>query len=303
MDQGQNANGGMAGGGFSQFGGGMSSAPQNFVPTISSGPGDINIGGEKKSRKWLVIVVIVLLLAAVVGGVFALWKSGAFGGGSGSSGSGGGGQVSNTQTAFNKYANYLLEGQESTNEITYFNVTDTYYIDENYNNTEYLDRLLSLRNDFVASASANDGLAFSSIDDEVELLKTYSAGSAIDLNTLSERYASGGADAAKTYIKDAYLVSEDESSFITMLHEYDVARNTARVEQWDYFNAMGCIVNGTSDQTCIENTSNGEVYKELVARLDDAETSYESIPRSIIRSLKNSCGNIIEIFKDDGNEE
>lgn len=70
---------------------------------ISSGTGDIVLAPEKKSRKGLIIglIVGVLIVVGLVAGIFL------------TRGGGIGGVNMSTEEAFNRYANYLLYGEES----------------------------------------------------------------------------------------------------------------------------------------------------------------------------------------------
>ena len=76
--------------------------PQN---SISSGTGDIVLAPEKKSRRKLIIILIVMVL--IVGGitalVFVFSRKNL--------------EMNNYKLAFNEYANYLLYGKDSDEEI------------------------------------------------------------------------------------------------------------------------------------------------------------------------------------------
>lgn len=84
---------------------------------ISSGTGDIVLAPEKKSRKGVIIALIVAVL--IIGGLFAavflMQRNGS-------------GSVSiskNAELAFNKYANYLLYGEDSDAELNEERSEDT----------------------------------------------------------------------------------------------------------------------------------------------------------------------------------
>lgn len=88
-------------------GGGVQAGGVSGVTT--GGPIVLNNGGGK-SNKWVWVIVIVLAIVAVGGGVFAVWKSGVFGGGGNSI------DQKAVKDAFGKYRNLLINGTEDVGE-------------------------------------------------------------------------------------------------------------------------------------------------------------------------------------------
>lgn len=96
------------------FGAGAGGQPQQPVfgaggvqVPISSGTGDIMLAPEKKSHKGVIIALILAVL--IIGGLFVAVFLMRGGGNSGVSG--------DAKIAFNKYANYLLYGEDSDKEL------------------------------------------------------------------------------------------------------------------------------------------------------------------------------------------
>ncbi|MBR0465650.1 hypothetical protein IJJ02_02600 [Candidatus Saccharibacteria bacterium] len=150
------------------FGAGDMQAP------VSSGTGDIVLAPEKKSRKGVVIALIVGLL--IIGGIFAaifLMR-------------GGGGSVNvneDTKLAFNKYANYLLYGEDSDQALS-----EEYEGDEEKGiyamlgaesdqAKPYADTLNALWDDFTDRTNnfsfGNDGLVRDDYGERVKFISVY----------------------------------------------------------------------------------------------------------------------------------
>ena len=174
-------------------------------PMMPVGTGDIvlNADGEGKSRKGLVITLIVLVVLAIGAGVgYALWQSGVFGGGG-----------SEIKKSFNEYANYLLYGTDSGDDIGEYK--GIYYIN-------YFD---------------NENINYTDDVEEAELVKNYYVGLVEKLDTFSDKVEKGGldevdkvfmvkyAEAAKAYFEamQTYILDEEEIINYYIKSGYDAA--------------------------------------------------------------------------------
>ena len=272
--------------GFGNFGapaGGFSGGnPQVNGGSIMTG----GLAQKSGHKKWWVFLVVILVLAMIGGGVFALWKSGVFGGGTIA------GNEKTIDEAFNEFANYLLYGEESTNEVEDFDVLDTYYIDENDGDIEYLDQLLVLFENFRRIANSGDEFKISAIDEEIEFLKEYRSDYVINIDDLFNFYVKDGTEGAKNYIDNIGTLIGDTNYYLNTYFALDSARADALIKEWDYLKNNGCIISGNLDEAYLKGVAGNEDFNKLAVEYGNLDDKYSSFPNTVVVSLKNYCSNI-----------
>lgn len=151
--------------GFSQLGqsGGQfgQNMPQrmNFSQgTVSSGEGDIVLdnSGSGKTRKGLVVVLIVLILLIAGVCVGFMVQQGTRVSHEGEDSDMYDDGVEILDLKFNKFINYMVDGEESESSVDGISSTTDYYIDENYEDFEYLNQLSVFYDDFWNNISETE---------------------------------------------------------------------------------------------------------------------------------------------------
>lgn len=182
MQEGQNGGGGVTGGIFSGAptqpmpAQPVASVPQQ--PIMSSGEGDVILGGgvpEKKSRGGVIALIVLIILVALAGGGYALWQSGVFGGESNESVA----PVQQTEpiqpsadltVELRKSINYMYSGEQSDAILT--NIPDdaefkfeTEFASDNLaGRTEYFETAMKLHNNAMDALLGNDSDAESALN-------------------------------------------------------------------------------------------------------------------------------------------
>lgn len=95
-------------GNFGQFGvgnaGSAGGSVMSGMPVYGTGMMEIpQAAGGRKIRKWVVVTVIAMVFVLVAVGVFVVWKNN---------------EAGEAEKVFNRYANYLLYGEEKSNDIS-----------------------------------------------------------------------------------------------------------------------------------------------------------------------------------------
>lgn len=273
---------------------------------VSSGTGDIILQPDKpaKSKKGIFIGIGVLLVLLVVALVVFLVTGG--GKGSGGSGSGSNDNVS-VETAFNRYANYLVSGEVKDSEVSLSDETEFSFA-ESYTDDVVLKRATGLYDSFYNKASADENLAINpSLPLErgaqyYQLLSEKKTIELIDTDTLYYKYVDSGSGAALNYAKDFYGIGEQKTDAVSLYRQslYDLAK--ARVDYWVVYNNNGCIVNREYDKTCIDNLPY-ETIEEVSIQLGEASSYIENLDKDIVNRLIRQCveiSNQLNAVKTDG---
>lgn len=168
--------------------------------SITSGPVVLDSNGGRKSRKWVVILIILLLFVVVAGGVFAVWKSGA-------------GNDNILDNSFNRFANYVLFGEDSAKELAgEYEGTKTYEIDRVFvlYDGEAKNNFMTFANklwrNFYESLSSsmrrNDEIV--ELKDDFVFLNIYITDNT-NLGDAFVKYLDGGVDEAKKVMNEITL--------------------------------------------------------------------------------------------------
>lgn len=269
-------------------------------PPVSSGTGDIILQPDKpaKSKKGIFIGIGVLLVLLVVALVVFLVT----GGGKGSNGSGSSSNDNvSVETAFNRYANYLVSGEVKDSEVA-INDDTIFSFTESYTDDAVLKKATELYGVFYDKATSNGdgimnvGLSLDRGKQYYQLLSEIKTTEHIDMDTLYYKYVDGGVGVASNYAKDFYGINDNNSSANSSYRKglYDLAK--IRIEYWDIYNKNGCIVNREYDKKCIDNLS-PEVIGEISFKLGDANSYLNSFDKNLVRELEEQCFELSEEIK------
>lgn len=186
---------------------GSNGAQMNYAMPLSSGTGDIVIGDTgKKRKKWwviggiagLVLVIIIIVIVLLSGGLLN-WK-GVFSGG--------------LKSSFNKFANYVVNGTDSVDDIgEKYSVSNSYYFVTNqkteeeqkllYNDTsELLREFVNTYLNANKSEIKQEELLTSSIEDEDQLLEF--------MKVVYTKKPISNADITSLYVEKGSGVKSDE---------------------------------------------------------------------------------------------
>ena len=236
-------------------------APMGSVPTgntpVGNGTGDIVLAPQKKSsRKGLIIAAIVglLVVVGVVAGVLLM------------RGGGIGGTNMSAKEAFNRYANYLLYGEESDadlainddiedNENDSSELRSVLVSDDNSFVSEYANRLNALWNDFIMVSDdfvIEEGYTISVYGEKVNFMIDYLDNRANVAESLVFDYAINNSEQdAKQLIGDyfeifsGYTFSEAETYVENGKMYYDgLIENVVKMK------TSGCYVGDNGSFTC-----------------------------------------------------
>ena len=175
---------------------------------ISSGEGDIYLGGdsEQKSKKGLVIGVVLIIILAIVAGIVAvLMNSGMFTKTEQQ-------KESDLATAYNSFANYVLYGEESTEKVDFNEIgySAPYFESLAYNERgEYIEKARVKYNEL--KKIYNDYLDLDNKTDDEE-----------EAGTQSDSNGSNNESNGENELKEFYDSQYDKSYNIELLKSYYV---------------------------------------------------------------------------------
>ena len=247
-------------------------------PPVSSGTGDIVLQPDKpaKSKKGIFIGIGVLLVLLVV----ALMVFLATGGGKGSNGSGSGSNDNvSVETAFNRYANYLVSGEVKDSEVSSERFDSAIKLDEEYEDKEYEGEAAKLYKSFYdAIVSHGDG-SFAEYDvtrilDDYNFLTSHFELAPVDSATLMKKYTEGGYDKALTYLRES-TASEDED-LISSYNKYRLMFGEAFIKYLAYYDSIGCLNNGEINLGCDAAKSTSEA-ETLLRNVFEAQRMCEGV--------------------------
>ena len=272
---------------------------------ISSGTGDIvlNSSSSKKPKKGLIVLIVVLVLAIIglVVAYFVLKPNGKSAINPSSYG-----------TEFNKFANYVLSGEENGEKISSgLNLSYDYYLVGVLDSNEgwdiknaVLNKTKSLYDAFLLKYNENrkqdndienardniendemyyKGVLADSIDDMgamIDFMKKIYSRDRITLDVITEMYLSEGDELAKQEIANYYDFSDESENSYEM--DFEGTLNvvvSAQLFLLQTYNDVGCLVNGEMDDVCLSNNASTEQIDEIsTARTDlnDALQNMES---------------------------
>ena len=238
--------------------------------SVSSGTGDIVIAPEKKSHKWVIVAIILAIL--VIGGLFAaifLTRNG-----------GSGVNVSNdAKLAFNRYANYLLYGEDSDKALEgEYDEHEIYKLDEMRSEnaqavTSYFKTASELLANFESFTNGNtNGDFITTVDNyraDFELVRLTFNKEYITEEELVNEVLSNNLEDTKTWIASKYANLTKSS--------YENIRQYAEAEI-NYYQLYAEYLEKAKDASCLnaEGELACEDYSDETLELQIEETSDEA---------------------------
>lgn len=257
--------------------------PQQPIMTspISPATGDIVIGGsEKKSHKGLIIgvVIAVLVIGGLAAATFLMPKNST---------------STAAKEAFNKYANYLLYGEDSTSPLEgEYNEDGIYKIDEineGAETTEYLKKSGELLDEFILSIKNNTGLTeyMNKYKNHFELEKIIISIKPINEDALATEVLNNDLDTAKNWITSNYL--ELTKSNNEEIRQYAQAKIS-------YYGAQANYLNDLKTNGCLENADScaGGTNEELISEMIEQDENVSSIEINARLNVFGGCWTISE---------
>lgn len=273
-------------------------APQ--TPPVSQpssfGAGDILLPSSQpqKTKKWPIIIIIVVLLLAAVGiGAWMLIRPN-------NNGSQPSPQDSRVDELYNKYANYILFDDANINSIEEFNPTDTFSIDENYEDEEFLVNAQNLFNEFYEKFASSDLAKTTQISIQdtsehygflIQRLKIEPIG-----EKLLNIYMESGREAAVEYINNFYNSSDKENQLITSLKDLDKNYALTELTEWEIYDNAGCRTGTQYDSVCISELPYN-MLAEPALQLGNIESARNDLVTSSLNWIKTQCLEINSNFK------
>lgn len=250
---------------------------------VASGTGDVVLGGvePKKSKRGLIAGIIVVFFVFILAGFAVYYHVD--------------NNVATVQTnaksyreAFNEYANYILYGKESVNDIVEPVGNTTYYAvwsaaDEK--NVDFFNEAEDLLEIFKNwQERPHDELLESLIDrysDVFDFYYLYSVEPVVSSDRIMELYIDSGKDVATEYIKRNYKAFE-ESSKLAQTYAFDQEKiDLSILEQIDVAYANGCIENNVFNQECL-NVLNMDFSEQRRAAIEDVQNIVYSAGHDIV---------------------
>ena len=249
-------------------------SPQSTTSPAAPNMGDIILSDTppQKSKKgliiWLIVLAITLITIGVIFVIFYIQPQ---------SDTNIHKDPATIQNKFNKYANYVLYGEDSAEQIQDFKTENVYAIDENTDNNTFLKNADNLYSAFLEDfiGSDYDGKASTSLlstNEYYNFLIWKNDFSEIDKTELLQIYMDGGLGVAKDYIKNYYNDVDQSNSLIELLAKYDSEYAIYMVEEWAIYDEKGCRQDNSYDTTCIMNITNDEKIQNFAKHLYELET-------------------------------
>lgn len=259
---------------FDSFG----SGGQTSQPIMSPVGEDIVLSHNqpmKKKKTWFIFAVLGVAFVGIVIAVFAVIMM--MNGGKNNGGE-------STQQAFNRYANYLLYGNDNNESVEAFIPSDTYYIDENYSSSEYVANLKELFSNFYNSIGDDErlkGISLLLSEEKINFLVDYSKFEFVDVESFRSVYENRGIEATKKTIYEIYGLTEDgpnssENEIMYRFKQADAERVLLLLDS-NYNSDIG---------------SNASEVERYISRIVDSSISL----------LKRQCLNVYDVFKDKNEE-
>lgn len=261
-------------------------SPQQPAP-ISSGTGDIVLAPEKKSHKGIIVAIILAIL--VIGGLLAMMFVMSKGGGSVN--------ISNdAKLAFNKYANYLLYGEDSDKALEgEYDENEIYKLDEMRDEdaqvvTNYFKTANELLSNFESFTNGNTNNDFiTAVDDyraDFELVRLTFNKEYISEEELASMVLANNLEDTKTWIANKYAnLTKSGYEKVKKYAESEINYYQLYAECLEKAKAAGClnaedgIVCDFSDET-------------LESQIDDASEEASKMALSADHNVLRGCWEI-----------
>lgn len=280
-------------------------APANPVP--SSKPiQPMGLGGSsRKSKKSLVIGALAAIVILVVVLVVVMMMGG------GNKGGGGSSTGNSSYDSFLKYANYLLNGKETTNELGSFDDSKDYTATQKYaeKDSGFFDKTQELWKTFYEKFTTSEGYSETSdIAGDVgyqnqlmDFIMRYISVSEWQEDDLLKLFLEKGVDGGNAEIDSHYAnlagtIFEEGKEYADKI----VAHSKKALQLLALYNSYGCIVDGNVDNACVGKNSAAIKSLQSEYNEDGATVDYAIADKTISR-LEEFCFKINKDFRS-GNE-
>ena len=283
---------------------GFSSNSASFPHAYSAGP--IVSGGDgavsrpdagKKKRTWAIIAGVGFLILAVALAVVAVVING------------GRREVSgNIRETFNRYANYVLYGNDSMEDVADYDEEKSTVLEAKITDSNYLNEAVDLYTAFYnktadETTEAISGIELGNVNDWYGYLIGRQNIKIMDMMEMFKVFLNDGVNAAREYANGFY--NEESDNYLIQLEQsYRVTRVNDQLRLWEIYRDAGCYSSGKVEQICIEEVSN-DATADLLKSLGRMDEEISEMPSSIARNIVNQCISLVKAFNGEGvsNEE
>lgn len=254
---------------------------------ISSGTGDVILGGgtpKKKPRKGVIVLIVLVVLLVLAGVGYLLWQNGVFGGGGNSQQDA---QTTDVRTAYNGYVNYVLYGENSTEkyEIDGIDSWTPYFVNLKGDELDFYveevnKKYIELENAYFQSDIANKV----DITPMRIFYQDYAAMQPMTEEEASNMYLENGFKQTETIINNKYIFTDDNSQFKIYT---DSVKNYLDNYLTLLVNAdkAGCVQNKKIIPGCYKLSSEEyKLYQENELAVGEA---VDALRKSAVDALKN----------------
>ena len=210
--------------------------------------------------------------------------------------------VNRVQAAFNRYANYVLYGEEKDSDFGEYSATTSYtildkyaYPDESYNKRlkELFDRFYSEYSAAVENGIYEKSDVIDSYKDDFALvIYSFDMDKAATLEAVLDKYISLGSSGLEEEISQKTEEYEKTNATLPVSFWYSAMSGYASLV--GIYDSLGCIKNGAIDSTC--HTENYSSVSGVRAQTNEYYEKYRgmivSLRDSIYTNLWNVKGNI-----------
>ena len=285
-------------------GGGLTGNPQGFAPTqpvmpmqqapVSSGAGDIILKPEKKSHKSIIIAIVLAVL--IIGGLLTVMFL--------TSKNSGSVNISNdAKLAFNKYANYLLYGEDSDKALEgEYDEDEIYKLDEiRSENAQVVTNYFKTANELLSNFEAlingnanNDFItAVNNYRADFELVRLTFNKEYITEEELINEVLNNNLEDTKTWITNKYAsLTKSNYENIKKYAEAEINYYQLYAEYLESLKMKGCFGNNVKCDGGMDETLDSQIteYGETALNIKDNAT----------RNLLSDCWAIEKLMGEGG---
>ena len=166
--------------------------------------------------------------------------------------------ASNYREAFNEYANYILYGKDSTDNIIVPSDNDIYYaiwLAADEKNVGFFDKAKNLLDNFLnwQEKSSNELLEALIIrySDIFDFYYLYNIKPRIPISYIAESYINEGKDTTAKYIEENYEAFKNSSELAQTYGSKQKEIDLSILEQTEIAHKNGCVENNVPNQECL----------------------------------------------------
>ena len=263
---------------------------------VVSGTGDVVLGGvePKKSKRGLIVVIVLCLMISVVGLVAYVFNRN-------TNRDTGSVQTlaGNYREAFNEYANYILYGKDSLNDIENSYQPDVFYAiwqaaDEKDEAFFDKSKVLfgNITNQLQKQENSIDFIAFNDYANTFDFYYLYNTVPKISSADILEKYLQNGKEAVSEYINSSYEAFEESSDLAQSYGRGQKEIDLLTLDQIDIAHANGCIENGAINQSCFNSLE----MKDISERKTSLTMSVNRVIYDASRDVVLDCFTIANEF-------